>query len=61
MHQSPLVPKGLWLFVFLFNSSKQFNMVIVACRVAVLMLKWEPHVHSLEKEIRAQIAVLKFL
>lgn len=33
----------------------------VRLQVAVLMPKWEPHVHSLEKEIRAQMRVLKFL
>lgn len=34
-------------------------MVIVTCRAAVLMQKWEPHVHSLEKEIRAQMRGVK--
>lgn len=34
-------------------------MVAVTCRAAVLMQKWEPHVHSLEKEIRAQMRGVK--
>lgn len=57
MHPFHSVPTHL--HVCLFHSSKQFNMVIVTCRAAVLMLKWEPHVHSLEKEIRVQVRAVK--
>lgn len=57
MYQAQSVPKHLQ--VCLFYPSKQFNTLIVTCRAAVLMQKWEPHVHSLEKEIRAQMRGVK--